>query len=143
MPDLTPETPACRQEPVMSEWRYTTDHAASCQGQPVLVSPEGRAFGPGDLLSTTEAGAVLGVSSRRVLALIEASRLPAQRVGGRWVVRVRDLERVRERRNGRPRRTDALSLITCGACGQSRPLAGYGSVPGNPSVPVELCADCF
>ncbi|MFW5434375.1 DUF3653 domain-containing protein [Paenibacillus apiarius] len=30
-------------------WRLTTDHAASSRNQPVLVSPDGRAFGPGDI----------------------------------------------------------------------------------------------
>lgn len=30
-------------------WRLTTDHAASSYNQPVLVSPTGKAYGPGDI----------------------------------------------------------------------------------------------
>jgi hypothetical protein len=30
-------------------WRLTTDHAASSYGQPVLVSPDGRAYGPSNI----------------------------------------------------------------------------------------------
>lgn len=30
-------------------WRMTTEHAASNYGQPVLVDPEGKAYGPGDI----------------------------------------------------------------------------------------------
>ena len=31
-------------------YRVTTDHAASSYGQPVLVAPNGTAYGPGDTL---------------------------------------------------------------------------------------------
>ena len=56
-----------------------------------------------DLLSTREAAARLGITPRRVLALIYAQRLPAERVGSTWVIRAADLALVADRRPGRPR----------------------------------------
>ncbi len=58
-------------------------------------------------ISTADVARELGVSQRRVRALIQAGRLPARRVGPVWLVEPADLERVRIRRPGRPRsRTD-------------------------------------
>lgn len=34
---------------VWAGWRITTDHAASSYGQPVLVDPDGNAYGPADI----------------------------------------------------------------------------------------------
>lgn len=42
----------CRQWVGSGPWRgysMTTEHAASSQGQPVLVTPTGQALGPGDV----------------------------------------------------------------------------------------------
>lgn len=36
---------------VWSGWRITTDHASSSYNQPVLVDPNGTAYGPGDILN--------------------------------------------------------------------------------------------
>jgi excisionase family DNA binding protein len=55
------------------------------------------------LLSTREAATRLGVTPRRVVALIRAGRLPALRVGHTWIIREADLELVKDRRPGRPR----------------------------------------
>lgn len=64
------------------------------------------------LLSVTEAATRLGVSSRRVRALIDAGRLPAQKIGRTWVIREADLAKVTERPQGwpkgRPRRQKPL-----------------------------------
>ena len=54
------------------------------------------------LLSTRDAATRLGITTRRVVALIRAGRLPALRVGRTWVIREADLELVKERRPGRP-----------------------------------------
>jgi excisionase family DNA binding protein len=56
-----------------------------------------------DLLSTQEAAARLGVSPRRVVALIDTGRLPAIRVGRSWVIRAADLAQVADRPNGWPK----------------------------------------
>ena len=59
----------------------------------------------GELLSVNEAGLALGVSRRRAEALISSGALPAERVGGRWVVTassVRRLDHVMWREAGRP-----------------------------------------
>jgi len=54
------------------------------------------------LLGTRDAATGLGITPRRVVALIRAGRLPALRVGRSWVIREADLELVKERRPGRP-----------------------------------------
>jgi excisionase family DNA binding protein len=56
------------------------------------------------LLSTTEAARELGVSLRRVQALITAGRLAARRIGRSYVVDSRALEAVRVRRPGKPKK---------------------------------------
>jgi len=55
------------------------------------------------VLTTRDAAARLGVTPRRVVALIHARRLPAQRFGPVWLIRERDLAKVAVRRPGRPR----------------------------------------
>lgn len=69
-------------------WRLTTDHAASSYGQPVLVSPSGKAYGPGDIerpdwsvgkerFSQADLAAALGISRVRVGELIRQGKLPS------------------------------------------------------------------
>jgi excisionase family DNA binding protein len=56
-----------------------------------------------DYLSVTDSAERLGISERRVRALIESGRLPAERVGSRYLVHRRDLARPRVAgRPGRP-----------------------------------------
>jgi excisionase family DNA binding protein len=55
-----------------------------------------------DLISSKEAAEKLGLSLRRVQALITAGRLPAQKIGNSYVVNEKDLELVKERKSGRP-----------------------------------------
>ncbi len=57
------------------------------------------------MLTTTQAADVLGVSARRVRALIQSGRLPAERIGRDWTVRREDLDKL-ERKVGRPRKDD-------------------------------------
>lgn len=56
------------------------------------------------LLSTAEAASKLGVTVARVQQLIWDERLPAQRVGRTYVIRVEDLKLVEDRPAGRPPR---------------------------------------
>ena len=55
-----------------------------------------------DLISSEEAAEKLGVSLRRVQALITSGKLPAQKIGNSYVVQEKDLELVKERTPGRP-----------------------------------------
>lgn len=56
------------------------------------------------MLTTTEAAAALKISRQRVLALIASGRLPAQKHGRDWMIEEADLELVKVRRPGRPRK---------------------------------------
>lgn len=57
-------------------------------------------------LTTAEAAVELGVSVRRVHALIKDNRLKAERFGGAWAIKRKDLDAVRDRKTGRPRKDD-------------------------------------
>jgi excisionase family DNA binding protein len=54
------------------------------------------------MLTTSQAAELLYVSRRRVEALINAGRLPAQKIGRDWLIRPEDLELVKVRKPGRP-----------------------------------------
>lgn len=54
------------------------------------------------MLTTAQAAEKLGISSRRVLALIQAERLPAEPFGHTYMIREKDLALVRNRKPGRP-----------------------------------------
>ncbi len=56
------------------------------------------------LLTTTQAADILKVKQARVRQLILAGRLPAKKHGRDWIIRERDLEPVRIRKVGRPRK---------------------------------------
>lgn len=56
------------------------------------------------LLTTKEVALRLGVSVRRIHALIEAERLPAQKYGRDYLINEKDLKLVEERKPGRPRK---------------------------------------
>jgi excisionase family DNA binding protein len=53
-------------------------------------------------LSTKQASQALGIGKSRVLQLIKAKRLPAEQVGNQFVIKRKDLARVRDRKPGRP-----------------------------------------
>jgi excisionase family DNA binding protein len=57
-----------------------------------------------DDLSAAEAAQVLGVSARRVRALLESGHLPGRQVGGRWLLSSRDIEQRQQapHEGGRP-----------------------------------------
>lgn len=58
------------------------------------------------LLTTAEAAARLGISQRRVVAMILAPRprLPASRFGPVWMIKESDLKKVAVRKPGRPKK---------------------------------------
>ncbi|OPG98450.1 hypothetical protein B2I21_08860 [Chryseobacterium mucoviscidosis] len=62
------------------DWFITTDHPASKDGIPVLVSPSGRTYGPEDieppLYSQAELAKALGVSTAAIRDRIRRGTLP-------------------------------------------------------------------
>lgn len=54
------------------------------------------------LLTTIEAGRKLGITYQRVIALIKAGRLPANKMGRDWIIKEKDLKLVADRKPGRP-----------------------------------------
>jgi excisionase family DNA binding protein len=57
------------------------------------------------IISTTEAAKRLGVTANRVRAMIRAKRLKAMKVGHEWLIDPKDLDAVKERKVGRPRKS--------------------------------------
>jgi len=57
------------------------------------------------IISTTEAASRLGVTANRVRVLIRAKRLKAIKVGHEWLIDPKDLDAVKERKVGRPRKS--------------------------------------
>ncbi len=55
-----------------------------------------------NLLTTKEAAGRLGVSVRRVHALIQDGRLPAEKFGRDYMIKEEDLKLVADRKPGRP-----------------------------------------
>jgi excisionase family DNA binding protein len=55
-----------------------------------------------ELLTTQKAAEALGVTPRRIRALIAAGRLDATLIGRDWLINPADLEKVRKRKPGRP-----------------------------------------
>lgn len=66
--------------------------------------------GDDELLSTTDAGARLGVTRQRVLELITGGRLPARKVGRSYVVRAGDVAALERHKAGRPPKPQAKSV---------------------------------
>jgi excisionase family DNA binding protein len=56
------------------------------------------------LLTAKQAAQILGVHHSRVRVLIREGRLPAQKVGRDWVIMEPDLELVKDRKPGRPKK---------------------------------------
>ena len=75
------------------------------------------------LLTTQEAGKILGVGRLRVRQLISSGRLPAIKFGRDWIISKDDLSKVANRKNGRPRKSSQATQST-----------GKRNVPG--SLPV-------
>ncbi len=58
-------------------------------------------------LSTTQAGERLNVSRRRVIALIEQGKLPAEKFSNVYMINEKDLALVENRKAGRPKKEAA------------------------------------
>jgi excisionase family DNA binding protein len=58
-------------------------------------------------ISTTQAAERLGVTRRRVQALILDKRLPATKIGRDYAIDPADLRKVRHRKPGRPRKSQS------------------------------------
>jgi excisionase family DNA binding protein len=56
------------------------------------------------IISTAEAAKRLGVTADRVRKMIEAKRLKATKLGTVWLIDPKDLDAVKDRRVGRPRK---------------------------------------
>jgi excisionase family DNA binding protein len=56
-----------------------------------------------DLIGTTQAGKVLGVTDRQVLNLIKDGILPAQQIAGSYIIRRADLAKVPKDRKPGPK----------------------------------------
>jgi excisionase family DNA binding protein len=63
-----------------------------------------------NLLSTQQAAERLGVDDSRVRQLILQGRLPAMRVGRAHLIRAEDLSLVKERKVGRPPKSQAAGV---------------------------------
>ena len=57
-----------------------------------------------DFLTTKQVAERLGITPRRVQALIEVGRLPAQKFGRDYMINEKDLKLVKDRKVGRPRK---------------------------------------
>ena len=56
------------------------------------------------LLTTKQAGKILGISLLRVRQLISKGRLPAIKLGRDWIISKDDLSKVANRKAGRPKK---------------------------------------
>lgn len=56
------------------------------------------------IIGTAEAARRLKVTQSRVRVLIDSGRLKAMKVGREWIIDPKDLEAVKERKVGRPRK---------------------------------------
>jgi excisionase family DNA binding protein len=55
-----------------------------------------------NLLTTKEAAERLGITPRRVVAMIKAKQLPAEKFGRDYMIKAKDLKLVEDRKVGRP-----------------------------------------
>lgn len=97
-------------------WRMTTDHAASSYNQPVLVGPDGTAYGKLDLLTTAQAAEALGMTARRVRALCTSGRLEAHKPGSEYLIPAVMVMNHRPKPQGRPWPSDRFTAV-CPSCG--------------------------
>ena len=61
-------------------------------------------LGPMKIISTAEAARGLGITANRVRVLIRSKRLKATKVGHDWLIDPKDLDAVKDRKVGRPRK---------------------------------------
>lgn len=61
-----------------------------------------------DFLTTRETAEILGISDARIRQLIYAGRLPSQKIGQMNLIKKSDLELVRIRKSGRPKKDNSI-----------------------------------
>lgn len=84
--------------------RYNSTYNCNKENQvPNLSIP---AHTGGQLITTAEAAEKLGVHQTRVQVLIRTGRLPAQLIGGTYVIEESDLALVADRKPGRPKKAE-------------------------------------
>ncbi|HEX7176783.1 MAG TPA: helix-turn-helix domain-containing protein [Pyrinomonadaceae bacterium] len=59
-----------------------------------------------EFLTTKQVAERLGITPRRVQALVTAGRLPATKFGRDYLIKEKDLKLVEERKVGRPKKTE-------------------------------------
>ena len=64
------------------------------------------------IITTAEASEKLGVHRTRIQALIKAGRLPAQLIGGMYIIEEKDLALVAVRKPGRPPSNGSKTMRT-------------------------------
>ena len=64
------------------------------------------------MLSTKESAKILNVNNSRVRQLILSGRLPAKKLGRDWSIDKRDLENLRDRKPGRPKKGTKKSIMS-------------------------------
>jgi excisionase family DNA binding protein len=70
------------------------------------------------LITTNEVAERLGVTIRRIQALITDGRLPAQKVGRDYLIKEEDLKLVTGRKPGRPRKSKTATVENTGNKGR-------------------------
>lgn len=58
------------------------------------------------VLTVTEVATRLGISNRRVVALISSGRLPAEKLGPIYTIKESDIHLIEDRKPGRPPKPD-------------------------------------
>lgn len=56
-------------------------------------------------ITTSDAAKILGVTQKRVQAMIRSGRLRAKKIARDWFIAPADMDAVRDRKPGRPRKT--------------------------------------
>ena len=73
------------------------------------------------LLNTSQAAEALGVSARRVRAMIDAGTLPAHRIGREYAIEVSSLSKVKTYgKPGRPSKNEMEDKAQANGAGKSR-----------------------
>ncbi len=60
------------------------------------------------ILTVKQAAQILKISDRRVRQLILEGRLPATKFANAWMIKKKDLEKVQDRKPGRPKKRQSL-----------------------------------
>lgn len=83
---------------IVSAWRAAGSDQGSVDGTSLPETPEPAPRSTGDALLVAEAAGLVGISDRAVRRAICENRLPAQRIGRRWLVDRADAMTYREQR---------------------------------------------